>query len=97
MQLTLQLTLSLKAAGMKPGVGVLLNYNQGSLFRAGWKVWSDVPYRHHTVKKDIQPTKGDCVLWGSKRSSGDTRLAVAAIGRRKAIENKKRVWENGVY
>merc|ERR1719197_2107930 len=86
-----------KAAGMKPGVGVLLNYDQGRLFRAGWKVWSDVPYRHHTVRKDIQPTKGDCVLWGSNRSSGDTRLDVAAFGRRKVIENKKRVWENGVY
>merc|ERR1719218_574089 len=86
-----------KAAAMKPPTGVVLNYNQGSLFRAGWKVWSDVPYRHHTTRKDIQPTKGECIMWGSKRNSGSTKLAVAAFGRRKVIENKKRVWENGVY
>merc|ERR1719502_2196611 len=86
-----------KAAAMKPPTGVVLNYNQGSLFRAGWKVWSDVPYRHHTTRKDIQPTKGECIMWGSKRNSGSTKLDVAAFGRRKVIENKKRVWENGVY
>jgi hypothetical protein len=86
-----------KAAGLKPPVGIMLDYDQGKLFRAGWKVWSDVPYRHHTVRKDIQPGKGECILWGSKRNSGSTKLSVAAFGRRKVIENKKRVWENGVY
>ena len=36
-------------------------------------------------------------MWGSKRSSGDTKLSVAAFAKRKSIENKKRVWSNGVY
>merc|ERR1719456_209324 len=36
-------------------------------------------------------------MWGSKRSSGDTRLHVAAFGRRGKVQNKRRVWENGVY
>jgi len=86
-----------QAAGIKPPVGIVQNYDQGQLFRAGWKVWSDVPYRHHTTKRDIQPTKGACVLWGSKTSAGSTRLKLAAFGRRNAIKNKNRVWENGVY
>jgi len=86
-----------KAAGLKPPTGIVQNYDQRKLFRAGWKVWTDVPYRHHTVRKDIQPTKGQCVLWGSKKASGSTTLTLAAFGRRKKIENKKRVWENGVY
>ena len=82
---------------MKPPLGVIQNYDQRKLFAAGWKVWKDVPYKHHTVRKDIQPTKGACVMWGSKRNSGSNRLDLAAFGRRKVIENKKRVWENGVY
>jgi len=86
-----------KLSGIKPPVGIVQNYDQGRLFRAGWKVWSDVPYRHHTTKRDIQPTKGACVLWGSKTSAGSTRLKLAAFGRRNAIKNKNRVWENGVY
>jgi hypothetical protein len=86
-----------KAAGLKPPVGILIDYDQSQLLRAGWKVWSDVPYKHHTTRKDIQPTKGDCILWGSKRNMGSTKLDLAAFGRRKKIENQKRVWENGVY
>jgi len=77
--------------------GVQLNYDQMSLVKAGWKVWSDFPYSHHTTLKDVQPTQGQCVMWGSKRSSGYTKLSVAAFAKRKSIENKKRVWENGVY
>jgi len=83
--------------GIKPAMGVQLNYPMRGLFDAGWKVWSDKPYKFHTTRKDIQPTSGDCIMWGSKRNAGDTKLSVAAFGRRKAIENKNRVWENGVY
>merc|ERR1740130_2514804 len=77
--------------------GVQINYNQLTLQNKGWKVWSDQPYKHSTTKKDIQPTSGECIMWASKRSSGTTTLAVAAFGRRTAIKNKRRVWENGVY
>jgi len=77
--------------------GVQLNYNQLTLTKAGWKVWSDQPYRHGTQLRDIQPSSGECIMWGSKRSSGTITLSVAAFGRRTAIKNKRRVWENGVY
>jgi len=77
--------------------GVQQNFDQLKLYNAGWKVWTDTPYRHHTTKRDIQPSKGDCIMWGSKRSSGSTRLEVAAFGRRKEILNKKFVSENGVF
>jgi len=86
-----------KPKAIKVPVGVVLNYDQSSLFKAGWKDWSDKKYSHHTTKKDIQPVSGECVMWGSKKSAGSTHLAVAAFGRRKVIENKKAVWENGVY
>jgi len=86
-----------KAKAVKVPNGVAQKYNQMELYKAGWKVWKDVPYNHHTEKKDIQPNQGECIMWGSKRSSGSTTLELAAFGRRKKIENKKRVWENGVY
>jgi len=83
----------------KPNIprGVQLNYDQLGLFKKGWKVWSDENYGHNTNLRSVQPTSGDCIMWGSKRSAGDTRLSVAAFGRRNVIKNKKRVWENGVY
>jgi len=84
-------------AGIKPPRGIIQNYDERQLYRAGWKVWSNKPYNHHTTKKDIQPTSGECIMWGSKRSSGDTKISLGAFGRRKAIENQKLVQENGVY
>jgi len=86
-----------KVQAITPPKGVQVRYNQMALYKAGWKTWTDVPYRHHTTKRDVQPTSGTCVMWGSKRSSGSTVLELAAFGRRKSIENKKRVFENGVY
>jgi len=86
----------IKAKGIKAPFGVQINYNQLTLIKAGWKTWSDFPYSHHTVLKDIQPVSGECVMWGSKRNSGMTTLALAAFGRRKTIEGKRRVFENGV-
>jgi len=89
--------LKCKALGIKPPKGVVQNYDQRRLFKAGWKVWRDTAYNHHTVKRDIQPPKGKCILWGSKNSGGSNILKLAAFGRRTVIQNKKRVWENGVY
>jgi len=96
-----------KPMGVKIGQGVQINYNQLTLKKAGWKTWSDQAYGHKTLLRDIEPTKGECIMVGSKRSSGDTVLAVAAFGNRKRINNakykkngnsnEKRVWENGVY
>jgi len=80
-----------------PPRGVQLNYDQMQLSKYGWKVWSDENYAHNTNLKSVQPTSGECIMWASKRSAGDTKLAVAAFGRRNVIKNKKRVWENGVY
>jgi len=77
--------------------GVQHDYDQKALIASGWKEWRNQAYNHPTQLKDIQPTSGDCIMWGSMRSGGDTKLHLAAFGKRKAIENKKRVWENGVY
>jgi hypothetical protein len=84
-------------AGVTPAKGVGLGVDQRTLLKSGWKVWSDKPYSHATQKKDVQPTSGACVLWGAKRSSGDTSFTLAAIGRRKKIENKDLVEENGLW
>jgi hypothetical protein len=84
-------------AGITPAAGVGLGVDQRTLLKSGWKVWSDKPYSHSTQKKDIQPTSGACILWGAKRSSGDTSFTIAAIGRRKKIENKELVEENGLW
>lgn len=82
---------------LEPPRGVQKDLSIFKLEAAGWKTWSDVPYSHRTKKHDIQPPKGQCIMWGSKRSAGDTRLALAAIGRRDKIEGKEKVKENGVY
>jgi len=84
-------------AGITPAKGVGFGIDQRTLLKSGWKVWSDTPYSHPTQKKDVQPTSGACVLWGAKRSSGYTTFTVAAIGRRKKIENKELVEENGLW
>jgi len=81
--------------------GVQYNYDQMKLMRRGWKVWSDKPYSHSTKVSDIRPNKGRCILWGSKRAAGSTRLDLAAFGRRKALfpggAIDRKIWENGVY
>jgi len=96
-----------KAAAAKPPLGVLQNYDQTQLVRAGWKVWSDVPYSHHTVRSNVIPSRGDCLLWGSKKAHGSTAFQLAAIGRRSVInslgkyknrhDRANQKWENGVY
>jgi hypothetical protein len=78
-------------------VGIVKDFSIFTLNKAGWKTWSDKPYNHATKKGDIQPTSGDCVLWGSKRSAGDTKLALAAFAKRTAVHNKKFVQANGLY
>jgi len=86
-----------KLKAIQAPMGVQVNFDQMKLIKAGWKTWTDFPYSHHTTLKDIQPTSGDCVMWGSKRNSGMTQLALAAFGRRTKIAGAKRVFENGVY
>merc|ERR1719163_2356719 len=89
----------MKGPGPKPkvGAGCLKNLDIQSLIKKGWKKWSMTDYKFHTTKKEIQPTSGDCVLWGSQRNAGDTRLTLAGIGRRKVIQNNKLVKENGLW
>jgi len=77
--------------------GVQLKLHISTLTSAGWKVWSDQPYKHHTKRGEIQPNRGDCMLWGSKVNNRATKFHVAAMGRRSAIVGKKGVMENGVY
>jgi len=77
--------------------GVVTNFDMMGLVKAGWKTWTDVQYAHHTKTRDIQPNKGDCIMWGAKRSSGTRVLSVAAFGRRSKIKNSRFILENGVY
>jgi len=84
--------------GFKMPKGAQLNLKHSTLTAAGWKVWSNHGYGHHTTRGEIAPNKGECMLWGSKSNNGHDKFHVAAIGRRNKIINQKGpVLENGMY
>ena len=83
------------------GFGIKRNYPIQKFKDAGWVLWSDTPYKHHTAKDEIQPTKGDCILWGSKQNSGSAKFHTVAMGKRSRIHNAgsngKPLSENGAW
>merc|ERR1719326_1813634 len=82
--------------GLQIPKGCQKNVDIMKLKAFGWKTWSDVAYGHRTKKSEIQPTSGECIVWASKRSMGDTKFDLAGFGRRTKIHNKNNVKENGL-